>query len=381
MSPVLDLAVDLCGRASITPEDAGCQDLIAARLQAAGFDLARPDFGAVRNLLAWHGSGAPSLLFLGHTDVVPPGPTDQWLSPPFEPVVRDGKLYARGAADMKGSVAAMVIALERYVRAHPGHPGRVGLLLTSDEEGPALDGVRRVSELLARAPQRIDYCVVGEPSSKTDLGDVVRVGRRGSLSARLVVRGVQGHVAYPEIALNPIHAAAPAIADLAAMAWDRGNAHFPPTSFQISNIAAGTGAGNVIPGELHLDCNFRFCPVSSAESLMQRLEAVLARHELDYRIEWTLSGPPFYTPPGALLSAVQQATRAVTGIEPHPDTGGGTSDGRFIAALGTEVVELGPLNASIHKIDEHVRVDDLDRLSGIYGGIAALLLRHAPTPR
>jgi succinyl-diaminopimelate desuccinylase len=306
--------------------------------------------------------------------VVPPGPLSGWSSPPFEPTVRDGALFARGAADMKGSVAAMVLALAAFVRKHPDHDGRIGILLTSDEEGPALDGVRRVADAFANSAERVQYCVVGEPSSKTDLGDVVRIGRRGSLGAHVLVRGVQGHVAFPEIALNPIHAAAPALAELAAKRWDRGNAHFPPTTFQISNIQAGTGALNVIPGELTFDCNFRFCPVSSAESLMQRLEAILSRHELDYRVQWQLAGAPYFTPPGKLLAALSAAVREVTGIEPQPNTGGGTSDGRFIAALGAEVVEFGPVNATIHKLNEHVRVADLERLVTIYCRAAENLL-------
>ena len=374
MSEVLELTIELCRRASVTPEDAGCQDVVAKRLQDAGYALARQDHGQVRNLLAWHGRGEPSLLFLGHTDVVPPGPLEQWDSPPFEPSVRDGLLYARGAADMKGSVAAMVLALEAFARRHPGHDGRVGLLLTSDEEGPAVDGVRRVADAFARSAERVTWCVVGEPSSKTDLGDVVRVGRRGSRGANVRVRGVQGHVAFPEIALNPIHTAAPALAELAGTTWDRGTGHFPPTTFQVSNIRAGTGALNVIPGELEFDCNFRFCPASSAESLMQRLEAVLARHELDYRVEWTLSGAPYYTPPGRLFDALSGAVREQLGIEPQPNTGGGTSDGRFIAALGAEVVEFGPVNASIHKLNEHVRVADLEHLVAIHLGTAERLL-------
>jgi succinyl-diaminopimelate desuccinylase len=374
MTPVLELTIDLCRRASVTPEDAGCQDLIAQRLQAAGFKLARQDFGKVRNLLAWHGHGDPSLLFLGHTDVVPPGPLEGWQSPPFEPSVREGMLYARGAADMKGSVAAMVLALEDFAARHREHPGRIGILLTSDEEGPAIDGVRRVADAFARSAERVTWCLVGEPSSKTDLGDVVRVGRRGSLGARVLVRGVQGHVAFPEIALNPIHAAAPALAELAQARWDRGTAQFPPTTFQVSNIRSGTGALNVIPGELEFDCNFRFCPASSTESLMQRLEAVLARHELDYRVDWELSGAPYYTPPGRLFAAVSAAVRERLGIEPQPNTGGGTSDGRFIAALGSEVLEFGPVNASIHKLNEHVRTADLDHLREIYLGTAERLL-------
>ncbi len=327
-----------------------------------------------RHLWATHGSGGPVLVFLGHTDVVPPGPLDRWSSAPFEPTLRDGLLYARGAADMKGNVAAMTLALCDFVAAHPRHPGTVALLLTSDEEGEAVDGVRRVAEEFTRRGQRIDWCVVGEPSAKTDLGDVIRVGRRGSLHGHLVVRGVQGHVAYPQMVVNPIHRIAPALAELAAREWDAGNALFPPTSFQVSNIHAGTGTYNVVPGELALDFNFRFGTASTAEGLMQAVEAVLVRHDLDYAIRWELSGAPFATAPGLFTGAVRAAIREVTGIEAVGDTGGGTSDGRFIAPLGAQVVEVGPVNASIHKIDEHVRVDDLPRLRRIHRGIVERLL-------
>ncbi|MCE3001778.1 MAG: succinyl-diaminopimelate desuccinylase [Xanthomonadaceae bacterium] len=374
MDEVLDLTIDLCRRPSVTPDDAGCQALVAARLQAAGFAVESLRHGAVDNLWATHGSGGPVLVFLGHTDVVPPGPLDRWSSAPFEPTLRDGLLYARGAADMKGNVAAMTLALCDFVAAHPRHPGTVALLLTSDEEGEAVDGVRRVAEEFTRRGQRIDWCVVGEPSAKTDLGDVIRVGRRGSLHGHLVVRGVQGHVAYPQMVVNPIHRIAPALAELAAREWDAGNALFPPTSFQVSNIHAGTGTYNVVPGELALDFNFRFGTASTAEGLMQAVEAVLVRHDLDYAIRWELSGAPFATAPGLLTGAVRAAIREVTGIEAVGDTGGGTSDGRFIAPLGAQVVEVGPVNASIHKIDEHVRVDDLPRLRRIHRGIVERLL-------
>jgi succinyl-diaminopimelate desuccinylase len=374
MDEVLDLTIELCRRPSLTPDDAGCQALLGERLRAAGFTVESLRHGAVDNLWATHGTGEPVLVFLGHTDVVPPGPLERWSSPPFEPSVRDGLLYARGAADMKGNVAAMALALCDFVAANPRHPGTLGLLLTSDEEGEAVDGVRRVAEELTRRGQRIDWCVVGEPSAKTDLGDVIRVGRRGSLHGHLVVRGVQGHVAYPQLAVNPIHRLAPALAELVARTWDAGNALFPPTTFQVSNIHAGTGALNVVPGELALDFNFRFGTASTAEGLMQAVEAVLVRHEIDYRIRWELSGAPFATAPGRLTGAVRDAIREVTGIEPVGDTGGGTSDGRFIAPLGAQVVEVGPVNASIHKIDEHVRVDDLPRLRRIHRGIIERLL-------
>jgi succinyl-diaminopimelate desuccinylase len=374
MDEVLDLTIELCRRPSLTPDDAGCQALLGERLRAAGFTVESLRHGAVDNLWATHGTGEPVLVFLGHTDVVPPGPLERWSSPPFEPSVRDGLLYARGAADMKGNVAAMALALCDFVAANPRHPGTLGLLLTSDEEGEAVDGVRRVAEELTRRGQRIDWCVVGEPSAKTDLGDVIRVGRRGSLHGHLVVRGVQGHVAYPQLAVNPIHRLAPALAELVARTWDAGNALFPPTTFQVSNIHAGTGALNVVPGELALDFNFRFGTASTAEGLMQAVEAVLVRHEIDYRIRWELSGAPFATAPGRLTGAVRDAIREVTGIEPVGDTGGGTSDGRFIAPLGAQVVEVGPVNASIHRIDEHVRVDDLPRLRRIHRGIIERLL-------
>ncbi len=365
-SPVLDLAIELCSRASVTPDDEGCQPLIAARLAAAGFRIEHMPFGAVRNLWAVHGSGAPVTVLLGHTDVVPPGDAPAWTSPPFVPTIRDGFLHARGAADMKGAVAAMTLALESFVAERPDHRGTLALLLTSDEEGVAHDGVQRVVETLRARGQRIDYCVVGEPSSSGALGDTIRVGRRGSLHARVTVRGVQGHVAYPGRALNPIHAAAPALAELATIAWDPGNEAFPPTTFQVSNIHAGSGVTNVIPGELVFDCNFRFGTASSADALQRRLAGVLDRHGVEYGIAWELSGSPFHTPPGRLRDAVVAACRDTCGIEPRADTGGGTSDGRFIAPMGAEVVELGPCNASIHKVDEHIALSDLERLPALY---------------
>jgi len=374
MDEVLDLTIELCRRPSVTPDDAGCQSLVAGLLCAAGFAVEPMRFGAVDNLWATHGTGGPVLLFLGHTDVVPTGPLERWSSPPFAPVVRDGLLYARGAADMKGSVAAIALALADYVAARPDHAGTVGLLLTSDEEGAAIDGVRRVAQEFVRRGQRIDWCVVGEPSARAELGDVIRVGRRGSLHGHLVVHGVQGHVAYPEIAVNPVHRLAPALAELAARAWDAGNMQFPPTTLQVSNIHAGTGALNVVPGELTLDFNFRFGTASTAEGLIGGVEDLLRRHGVDHRIRWELSGAPFATAPGRLTQAVRDAIREVTGIEPAADTGGGTSDGRFIAPLGAQVVEVGPVNASIHRIDEHVRVQDLVRLRRIHRGVAERLL-------
>jgi succinyl-diaminopimelate desuccinylase len=376
MSEVLDLTCELIRRRSLTPDDAGCQQLIAQRLARAGFRCEHLRFGDVDNLWATHGQGEPVLVFLGHTDVVPTGPEQNWSSPPFEPVIREGRLYGRGAADMKSGVAAMTIALEQFVAAHPDHPGTVALLVTSDEEGPTnMDGVRRVAQHFRETGQRIDWCVAGEPSSKEKLGDLIRVGRRGSLSGRLTVHGVQGHVAYPQLARNPIHMVAPALAELAAMRWDEGNQDFPPTSFQVSNLNAGTGALNVIPGALVAHFNFRFSTASSAESLRARTEAILQKHGLDYALEWNLSGEPFLSPAGGRLRETAVAVcRELCGIEPEQSTGGGTSDGRFIAPLGAEVVELGPVNSSIHKVDECVAVEELERLPGLYRAVAERLL-------
>lgn len=373
-SDVLDLARALIARASVTPDDAGCQSLIAERLARAGFAIESMRFGEVDNLWATHGCGAPVFVFLGHTDVVPTGPVEAWTSPPFEPVVRDGFLHGRGAADMKGSVAAMVVALERFVAAHPDHRGTVALLLTSDEEGAAIDGVRRVADVFRERGQRIDHCLVGEPSSKQLLGDLIRIGRRGSLTGRLTVRGVQGHVAYPELARNPIHAFASALAELAATRWDEGNEAFPPTSFQVSNIAAGTGADNVIPGELRATFNFRYGTASTANGLRDRTEAVLRRHGVDFALDWWLSGEPFGSAPGRLREAVLAAIGEHCGIEPEQSTGGGTSDGRFIAPLGAEVVELGPVSATIHKVDECVAMEELLMLARLYRVILSKLL-------
>ncbi|EIM02973.1 succinyl-diaminopimelate desuccinylase [Rhodanobacter thiooxydans] len=376
MPDVLELTRDLIRRRSLTPEDAGCLPLIGGRLARAGFAVEYLRYGEVDNLWATHGTGEPTLIFLGHTDVVPSGPEVAWQSPPFEPTLRDGRLYGRGAADMKGSVAAMAVALEQFVAAHPGHRGRVGLLLTSDEEGPTnLDGVRRVAERFRTTGERIDWCVVGEPSARERLGDLIRVGRRGSLSGTLSVRGVQGHVAYPEKALNPIHAFAPALAELAATRWDDGNADFPPTSFQVSNLNAGTGPNNVIPGELTALINFRYCTASRADDLRARTEAILQRHGLDFALDWNLSGEPFLTPPGGVLrETVVAVCRDLCGIDPEQSTGGGTSDGRFIAPLGAEVVELGPVNATIHKVDECVDVAELEKLPAMYRAVCERLL-------
>jgi succinyl-diaminopimelate desuccinylase len=376
MSNVVDLARELIRRRSLTPDDAGCIGLIADRLARSSFTCTPLRYDDTLNLWATHGRGDPVLVWLGHVDVVPTGPEDAWASPPFEPTVRDGRLFGRGAADMKSGVAAMVVALERFVAAHPDHAGTVALLLTSDEEGPTnLNGVRRVAQHFRATSQRIDWCVVSEPSSRETLGDLIRVGRRGSLSLKLTVKGIQGHVAYPEKARNPIHAVAPALAELAATRWDAGNADFPPTSFQVSNIHGGTGALNVIPGTVLVDANFRFGTASSAESLRQRVEAIHDRHGLDCALAWKLSGEPFHAPAGGRLrEAVIDACRAVCGVEPEPSTGGGTSDGRFIAPLGAEVVEVGPVNATIHKVDECVALADLERLPDLYLAIAERLL-------
>jgi succinyl-diaminopimelate desuccinylase len=381
MSDVLDLATDLIRRRSVTPQDAGCLPLIGERLTRMGFRVEHLLYGEVLNLWATHGANnapgqGPLLVFLGHTDVVPSGPEESWRSPPFEPTIIDGNLYGRGTADMKGSVAAMVVALERFVVAHPEHPGRVGLLLTSDEEGPTnLDGVRRVVEYFHQIGERIDWCVVGEPSAKEKLGDLIRVGRRGSLSGTLVVHGVQGHVAYPEKALNPIHAFAPALVALVAEKWDAGNADFPPTSFQVSNIHAGTGANNVIPGSLKALINFRYSTASTADALRERTASILAERGVDYSLEWNLSGEAFLTPPGGhLREVVVSVCRDLCGVEPEQSTGGGTSDGRFIAPMGAEVIELGPVNATIHKVDECVAVHDLERLPDLYQAICERML-------
>ena len=374
MSDVLQLTCDLIARASVTPDDAGCQALIADRLRRAGFRVESLRFGEVDNLWATHGDGGPVLALLGHTDVVPPGPREAWSSDPFAPEVRDGLLYGRGAADMKGSVAAFVVALERFVAAHPAHRGTVALLLTSDEEGDAVDGVRKVADVFRERGQRIDWCITGEPSSKAKLGDLLRVGRRGTLSATLAVKGIQGHVAYPDKARNPIHQAMPALSELAAKRWDAGYETFPPTSLQISNIHAGTGANNVIPGELQALFNLRYNPHWSAEKLEAECEAVLRAHGLEYSIHWHRGGEPFFTPEGPLRSAAREVLAAFAGEAPEESTGGGTSDARFIAPLGAQCIEVGPVNASIHKVDEHVSVADLEALPDLYFALIERLL-------
>jgi succinyl-diaminopimelate desuccinylase len=365
-SPTRALARALIARPSLTPDDAGCMDLLAARLEAMGFALEWMPRGGVRNLWARRGHGAPLLCLAGHTDVVPSGDERNWTSPPFAPTVRDGFLYGRGAADMKTSLAAFITALEAFIARRPDHPGSIALLLTSDEEGAATHGTAAVVDTLAARGERLDYCIVGEPTSATTLGDTIKNGRRGSLSATLTVRGQQGHVAYPHLAKNPIHLLAPALAELSAIRWDEGNAFFPPTTWQISNIHAGTGANNVIPGSCEVMFNFRFASSSSADELQARTAAVLDRHGLDYELVWQLSGKPFLTAQGKLLAALAAAIRSTVGVEPALSTSGGTSDGRFIAAICAEVVEFGPVNATIHQIDECVAVDAIDPLSRIY---------------
>jgi succinyl-diaminopimelate desuccinylase len=372
--PTLLLTQDLIRRPSVSPEDQGCLQLIARRLEAVGFHIERMPFGPVENLWARHGTERPLLCFAGHTDVVPTGPREEWATDPFEPVIRDGILYGRGAADMKSGLAAMITATERFITNHPNHKGTLAFLLTSDEEGPSIDGTRRVMEVLEARNEKIDYCVVGEPSSTDRLGDVIKIGRRGSLSGKLTVHGVQGHVAYPHLADNPVHAVAPALAELAARTWDKGNEFFQPTTFQISNISAGTGAPNVIPGELKLRFNIRFSTEQTVEKLQQTITEIFNRHKVNYTLEWFVSGLPFFTPPGALSKAVVQAIQEKVKRTPELSTTGGTSDGRFIAPTGAQVVELGVLNASIHKVNENVRVDDVITLSGMYERAMELML-------
>jgi succinyl-diaminopimelate desuccinylase len=374
MSETLALTQDLIARNSVTPADAGCQDVMARRLAAVGFEVESMRFGSVDNLWARRGGDGPVLCFAGHTDVVPTGPLEEWRSNPFVPTLRDGILYGRGAADMKSGLAAMVTAAEAFVRRHPGHRGAIAFLITSDEEGPSVDGTKRVVEALNARGQRIDYCLVGEPSSEREVGDTSKIGRRGSLSGRLTVHGVQGHVAYPQLAENPVHTLAPALAELTAREWDRGNEFFQPTTFQISNLNAGTGAPNVIPGELRARFNLRYSPVQSIDTLKDTVEQILRRHGVRYTLEWYVSGEPFYTPPGPLSSAAVEAVRAVCGRSPKLSTGGGTSDGRFIAPMGAQVVELGVVNATIHKVNECVRVEEIDALHSMYLGVLERLL-------
>jgi len=374
MSETLDLLKDLVRRESVTPKDAGCQDVLVERLSKLGFKEERLDFYDTQNIWLRRGEEKPLLTFLGHTDVVPPGPLDRWDSPPFEPTIRDGKLYGRGTADMKGGVACFVTALERFLATHPDHSGSIAMMMTSDEEGIATNGVVKVVDVLEKRNEKIDWCLVGEPSSDKKLGDVIRVGRRGSLCAKLTVHGIQGHVAYPEMAENPIHSFAPALKALTEEVWDNGNEFFPPTSLQVSNINSGTGAENIIPGAAEIQFNLRFCTELDEQTIKQRTAAIFDQFDFKYDLQWRLSGNPFLTEGGALIDAAHVAIKKVTGFETLDDTGGGTSDGRFIAPTGAEVIELGPLNESIHKINENVGVEDLEILSEIYENMLVELL-------
>ena len=366
MSSTVDLTLDLISRNSVTPADQGCQEVMTRRLGALGFEIENLRYGSVDNFWATRGKGGPVLCFAGHTDVVPTGPLEEWQSDPFKPTVRDGLLYGRGAADMKSALAAMVTATEDFVREHPSHKGTIAYLITSDEEGPSVDGTKKVVETLRERGQKIDWCIVGEPSSEKELGDTIKIGRRGSLSGRLTVHGMQGHIAYPQFAENPVHTFAPALAELTARVWDKGNQHFQPTSFQVSNFNAGTGAPNVIPGELKARFNLRYSPVQTIDGLKAIVEGILKKHGVRYTLEWYVSGEPFYTKPGDLSEGVTRAIKSETGLTPKFSTGGGTSDGRFIAPMGAQVVELGVLNSTIHKVNESVSVADIDRLHRIY---------------
>ncbi len=374
MTATLDLAIDLVSRPSVTPEDEGCQALLADRLTPLGFAVENLHFEEVDNIWLRKGSEGPLFCFAGHTDVVPTGPVENWDSDPFKPEIRNGLLYGRGTADMKGSIAAMTVAIEEFLQAHPDHKGSIALLITSDEEGPSINGTVKVVETLQARNEHIDYCLVGEPSSTNQVGDVVKNGRRGSLGGKLVVKGKQGHVAYPHLAKNPIHSALFALAELANTQWDEGNDFFPPTTFQISNINAGTGATNVIPGEMEVIFNFRYSTETNDQLLREATEEILNRHKVDYELDWTLSGKPFLTAEGKLIEAAQKAIRDVAGIDTELSTAGGTSDGRFIAPTGSEVLELGPLNATIHQTNECVSVDDLESLKEMYKKILENLL-------
>ena len=374
---VLPLVRQLISQASVTPEDAQCQSLLMERLAPIGFKAETFAEGGVTNLWARRGNTSPVVVFAGHTDVVPTGPLEKWHSHPFTPTERDGRLYGRGAADMKSSIAAFVVACEEFVAAHPDHAGSIALLITSDEEGPAVHGTVKVCDALRQRQEKLDYCIVGEPTSVKQLGDVIKNGRRGSLSGQLRVKGIQGHVAYQHLARNPIHEVAPALAELCAIEWDQGNEYFPPTTFQISNMHAGTGATNVIPGEAVIDFNFRFATVSSPDSLKQRVMDVLDRHQLQYSIDWTLGGSPFLTPRGELSEALRCAIRDETGVQTELSTTGGTSDGRFIASICPQVVEFGPCNDSIHQVNENILLQDLDPLKNIYRRTLEALLVHA----
>lgn len=370
----LALTKQLIAEPSVTPDDKHCQTLLAERLQAIGFTIEAFHFGQTKNIWARKGTTEPVLCFAGHTDVVPSGPVEKWTSPPFEPTEREGKLYGRGAADMKTSIAAFVTACERFVAQHPQHQGSIALLITSDEEGDAHDGTTKVVDALQARDEKIDYCIVGEPTAVNQLGDTIKNGRRGSLSGNLVIKGKQGHIAYPHLAKNPTHLFAPALAELVAMEWDQGNAYFPPTGFQISNIHAGTGATNVIPSTLTVQFNFRFSTESTESSLKQRVHTVLDQHGLDYDLTWSLSGQPFLTEAGRLTEVAQQAIAEVCGVDAELSTSGGTSDGRFIKAIARELIELGPVNASIHQIDEHIELAAIPQLSAIYEAMLKRLL-------
>jgi len=374
MSHTLELTQNLMARRSVTPADEGCQAVMIERLAALGFKIEHLRYGNVENFWATHGKGGPVFCFAGHTDVVPTGPLEEWRTDPFVPTIRDGILFGRGAADMKSGLAAMITATEEFVGVHPGHKGTIAFLITSDEEGPSVDGTKRVVEMLAARHERIDWCVVGEPSSEGAIGDTIKVGRRGSFSGRLTVHGVQGHVAYPQLAENPVHTLAPALAELTSRVWDAGTEHFQPTSFQVSNLNAGTGAPNVIPGELKARFNLRYSPVQTQDGLKETVEGILRKHGVRFTIEWYVSGEPFYTPAGPLSDAVGAAIAEVTGSRPKLSTGGGTSDGRFIAPLGAQVVELGVVNASIHKVNESVRVAEIDTLHRMYFNVLRNLL-------
>jgi len=372
--PTLDLLCDLIRRRSVTPDDAGCQAVLRERLEPLGFTCETMQFNDVTNLWARRGSSSPVLCFAGHTDVVPPGNEDEWHSDPFEPVLRDGLLFARGSADMKSGLAAMIVAIEQFLEEHADHEGSIALLITSDEEGRARDGTLKVMQALTERDEHVDWCVLGEPSSENELGDIVRVGRRGSLSGMLTVRGIQGHVAYPHLADNPIRRFAPVLAELHDIVWDDGNEFFPPTSFQVVDVQSGIGAPNVTPAELSARFNFRYSTEWTHESLQEKVHSVFDAHDIDYELKWHLSGKPFLTQPGKLVNAVHEAVTEHTGKAPELSTGGGTSDGRFISPAGVDVVELGPVNASIHKIDEHVKVDDVITLTSMYKRIMELML-------
>ena len=374
MSQTLELTQNLMARRSVTPADEGCQDVLIGRLEALGFRIERLRYGNVENFWARRGSDGPVFCFAGHTDVVPTGPLEEWRTDPFLPSIRDGMLFGRGAADMKSGLAAMITATEEFVATHPQHKGSIAYLITSDEEGPSVDGTKRVVETLSSRNERIDWCIVGEPSSEQVMGDTIKVGRRGSFSGRLTVHGVQGHVAYPHRAENPVHTLAPALAELTSREWDQGTEHFQPTTFQVSNLNAGTGAPNVIPGELKARFNLRYSPVQTQEGLKDVVEGILRKHKVRFSIEWYVSGEPFYTPPGRLSDAVGAAVQDVVGSRPKLSTGGGTSDGRFIAPLGAEVVELGVVNTTIHKVNECVRIEEIDALHRMYVNVLRNLL-------